>query len=81
MQNILSSLFTILVLQEFWEVEKFWNKFLDIIGVIHECLPGSRNRMELSISTIKPGGQKTRIRLITPLVKMTWKKKLVLLCS
>lgn len=81
MQNILSSLFTILVLQEFWEVEKFWNKFLDIIGVIHECLPGSRNRMELSISTIKPGGQKTRIRLITSLVKMTWKKKLILLRS
>lgn len=73
MQNILSSLFTVLVLQEFWEVEKLWNKFLDIIGIIHECLPGSRNRVELSISTIKPGGTGNSHQTDYSLSKMTRK--------
>lgn len=69
MQNILSDLFTILILQELWEVEELWDKFLDIIGVIHECLPGSRNRVELSISTVKPAGKRTQIRPFILLVK------------
>lgn len=69
MQNILSNLFTILILQELWEVEELWDKFLDIIGVIHECLPGSRNRVELSISTVKPVSQRTQIRPFILLLK------------
>lgn len=61
--NILSSQFTILILQEFWEVEELWYKFLDIIGVVHERLPGSRNRVELPVSAVKSVDQETQVRL------------------
>lgn len=47
-------LLTILVLQELWEVKEFWDELFDVIGVVHERLPGGRNRVKLSIRAVEP---------------------------
>lgn len=45
---------TILVFKELWEVKELRDELLDIIGVVHEGLPRSGNRVELAVSTVKP---------------------------
>lgn len=47
-------LLTVLVLQKLREVKEFWDELFDIIGIVHEGLPGSRNRVKLTVSTVKP---------------------------
>lgn len=48
---------TVLVLQELWEVEELGYEFLDVVGVVHEGLPGGRDGMELPVGAIKPGNR------------------------
>lgn len=47
-------LLTVLVLQELWEVEEFWDELFDVVGIVHEGLPGGRNGVKLTVSTVKP---------------------------
>lgn len=45
---------TILVLEEFWEVEKLRDELLDVVGVVHEGLPCCWDGVELSVCAVEP---------------------------
>lgn len=49
-----SQTLTVLVLQELWEVEELRDELLDIVGVVHEGLPGGRDGMELAVGAVEP---------------------------
>lgn len=44
---------TVLVLQKLWEVEELRDELLDVVGVVHEGLPGGRDGVELAVGTVK----------------------------
>jgi len=56
-------LLTVLVLQELWEVKEFWDELFDIIGIVHEGLPGCGNGVKLTVSTVKPAIRPTTHQL------------------
>lgn len=43
-----------MVLKEFWEVEELWDELFDVVGVVHERLPCSRDGVELAVGTVEP---------------------------
>lgn len=63
LRQIFNLFLTILIFQKLWEIEEFRNKFLHIVRIVHESLPGGRDGMELSICAVKPahGDWKTTV--------------------
>lgn len=45
---------TVFVLQELREVEELGDELLDVVGVVHEGLPGGRDGVELAVGAVEP---------------------------